>query len=229
MSSSQHIKDRNIFKTMEQSHEEEFVSFVERLQRQSNKCHFVDPEDQLRDQIIAGCSSNKLSREAIEGNMTLQQVVARGKTIEEAEINSFITLSNDILKENKRKCTLCGYYGGYKSHICKGEPCEAIEAACLFCKGFGHFALVCPQRKRKNNDLDRDQLKTHQGYKRQRETFSSESTRHKNNDQPSTSYHQHSEKRGKVTENILKPNNIQFSPENRPKTQTNKFYAAPNP
>lgn len=215
------LSDELLFKGMEQQQNETLGSFVERLRNQSEKCHFVDSEAQMKLQIIAGCLNNRLRREALEDKMTLKQIISRGRTLEEADRNSEDLPEDSILSENKPKCLRCGYIGGYEDHIYKNQKCPAITARCLTCKHHGHFGRMCQtsikNRKRFSFEMEKS------GAKYQKHEASRTLTSNRANiEQPSTSRHIITSEH-RANENSFKSNSSIY-PKILPRVRTPEYF-----
>lgn len=133
--------ERYLFRITRQDPNENLQSFVQRLESQLLKCHFADPEAQLKDQIIEKCIMNDLRRDAFGQVMTLEQLILRGKTLESAQINS----TSERLKNYAvpsgivRECSRCGS----KAHMYFNKQCPALKSSCKVCQKIGHFARMC--------------------------------------------------------------------------------------
>lgn len=205
---------------MEQQLNETFDSFVERLRNQSEKCHFDDCEVQMILQIIAGCLNNRLRREALEDKMTLNQILSRGRTLEEADRNSKDLPTDNILSKNEPRCLRCGYIGGYGDHFYTNQQCPAITARCLTCKHFGHFGRVCETsiKKRKMPTFETENCSAKFQKQEAAQTLILTPA---NDKQPSTSSHNRAEHR--ANENGLN-SNTSIYPKILPRVRTPEYF-----
>lgn len=133
--------ERYLFRITKQDTNENFQSFVQRLESQLLKCNFADPEAQLKDQIVEKCIMNDLRCDAFRQLMTLDQLILRGKTLEYAQINSTSDLVKNYAAPSgiKRECNRCGS----KAHLNFYKQCPALKSTCKVCQKMGHFARMC--------------------------------------------------------------------------------------
>lgn len=90
--------ERYIFHLIKQDDGEKFDSFVQRLHHQVKSCVFANPKGQLKMQLLANCSSNELRKKSFAIEMSLEQIILTGKTIELAKMSC--TSSRPIHEEN---------------------------------------------------------------------------------------------------------------------------------
>lgn len=138
--------ERYVFQLIRQEQSELFASFVQRLWNQVDKCKFTDPDFHIKDQIIGKCISNELRQKAFEVEMTLDQLIFTGKTLEAAEKNSRSETSRST-QTQFRECSRCGF----SDHTYFELSCPAIKARCEFCKKSGHYARMCRKNLRKRS------------------------------------------------------------------------------
>ena len=146
--------ERYLFRLIRQGGAEQVSSFVERLQNQLMKCDFVDPDSQMKDQIIEKGTSSELRQMAFENHMSLSQLILTGKTLEIAERK----YRRDSSKSrDKKECYRCGR----TDHLSKDPKCKAIKAKCMVCRNVGHFAVKCKISKKQQSakDIDDSQRK----------------------------------------------------------------------
>lgn len=144
--------ERYFFRLIKQERNESFKSFISRLKSQINKCHFADPEAQLKDQIIEKCNINGLRQKAFESEMSLEHLILTGETIERVNRNSSVAQPHTFPTANgncnpnfntvpvkKPSCTRCGR----SNHGQSNPNCPAKKTICLLCKKHGHFQKCC--------------------------------------------------------------------------------------
>lgn len=77
--------ERHLLIAMKQEEQEPFEEFVFRLQDQANRCAFADVDDMIVDQIIEGCKSSDLRKRLLTEDVTLNDSIILGKTLEEVQ------------------------------------------------------------------------------------------------------------------------------------------------
>ncbi|XP_038060004.1 uncharacterized protein K02A2.6-like [Patiria miniata] len=79
--------DRYVFRSLSQANDETVAEFVVRLRHQAATCDFTNVDEQIRDQVIEKCKSNKLRTKLLEKGhgLTLQQLQTIAATIEMTE------------------------------------------------------------------------------------------------------------------------------------------------
>lgn len=77
--------ERHLLRAMKQEEQEPFEEFVFRLQDQANRCAFADVDDMIVDQIIEGCKSSDLRKRLLTEDVTLNDSIILGKTLEEVQ------------------------------------------------------------------------------------------------------------------------------------------------
>nr|XP_029722711.1 uncharacterized protein LOC115263648 [Aedes albopictus] len=160
--------ERHLFRAMKQEESEPFHEFVFRLQGQAKRSDFVDVDDMVIDQVVEGCKSTELRKKLLTDDLTLNDIMTLGKTIEEVQKQSKqyerptlsayaqAPLVQRIEKrpdryqntESRRRCYNCNRPG----HLAKEtEKCAAKNAKCHGCEGQGHFKVCCRKRKREDS------------------------------------------------------------------------------
>lgn len=80
--------ERHLFRAMKQDDNEPFNEFVFRLQDQAKRSDFIDVDDMVIDQVVEGCKSTELRKKLLTDDLTLNDVMTLGKTIEEVQKQS---------------------------------------------------------------------------------------------------------------------------------------------
>jgi hypothetical protein len=124
---------RHFFRLTVQEKNEPFNNFIKRLRTQAQHCDFDDVDSQLKSQIIEHCRSIKLRDIALQGEMSLNQIIDLGKALEKQYFNRI----------NKVVCNRCGY----KGHDFKNPNCRALRNICSYCNKRGHFTKMCSSKR----------------------------------------------------------------------------------
>ena len=148
------------FRHITQNDGEEFQAFVNRLRIQAKKCDFADEDRQIKDQIVIGCSSDKLRKVALREGPDLNRLITLGKSEESAEqCSAKMSIKEEAnytghFGKNKpqsssmnKKTQTCRNCGGNFPHT--GAPCPAKNQKCYNCNRHGHFGSVCRSGRRK--------------------------------------------------------------------------------
>ena len=167
------------FRCMKQGHpdntlvkaDESIDAFVTRLRKKASRCDFQDSDTEVRYQIIFGCASKKLRKEALKkDNMTLDEVIDLGRmhevvekqarsmedTEKTEEVNA-IRSSGKYSQRRRMKDALddekgrAGGSGERKCYSCGGgfphnggrKSCPALGKKCHKCGMLNHLATVC--------------------------------------------------------------------------------------
>ncbi|XP_062558257.1 uncharacterized protein K02A2.6-like [Armigeres subalbatus] len=150
---------------MKQEENEPFHEFIFRLQDQAKRSDFMDPDDMVIDQVVEGCKSTELRKKLLTEELTLNDVMTLGKTIEEVQKQSkqydkpsVSTFERTLVQrvvdqrpdnrqnpETNRRCYNCNRPGHLAKDIGK---CAAKDAKCHGCGTKGHFKACCRRRKR---------------------------------------------------------------------------------
>ena len=83
------VFERHVFRQAMQGTKDSLLTFVTRLRKTASTCEFANPNNEIRDQFIDKCSSNRLRRRLLqEPNLTLENVVEKAQAMELAEMQS---------------------------------------------------------------------------------------------------------------------------------------------
>lgn len=115
-------KERFWFRMIRQG-KDTFEIFLTNLRSQLEKCHYQDPDTQLKDQIIEKCRSRELRDLAFEQDMNLEQLITTAKTLEKVA----------------NRCSRCGSL----SHRSNDKNCISWVSVCSICKKRGHTTQCC--------------------------------------------------------------------------------------
>lgn len=166
--------ERHVFRKLKQENNERIDMFILRLRTQAEKCNFNDQlEENIKDQITAGCNSELLRRKILERGedkfddiiklaRVLETVAEQQKTFNRVVKENDKIESSDICKIESRfiskqktlgnrnfgiECSRCGY----RRHKSSDAHCPAMGKACNKCSGKNHFVRKCmsstPKRK----------------------------------------------------------------------------------
>ena len=166
--------ERHVFRQMKQKEEENIDQFVVRLSEKAQYCEFADKNEQIRDQVIQMCKSNRVKRELRKGtNLTLVNLREIARSVESTDEQMKQMTSSGASGgmnrvDNKPKygqsrkfqprppsgarsqsstpvtCYSCGYEG----HTNKDEKCPAKGKLRNKCENSGHFASRCKTKAR---------------------------------------------------------------------------------
>lgn len=158
--------ERHMFRALKQEKGEKIGIFAMRLRVQAEKCEFGESlEENIKDQIIEKCLSNKLRRELLKlGDASLDKVLKaakiseaideQSKTFDHDDVDK-IGLNDNINKidskpnfkpnaYNQIECSRCGFTG----HRSTDDKCPARGKTCNKCNGRDHFSRKCRSMKR---------------------------------------------------------------------------------
>jgi len=76
------------FRQAKQEQGEPLDNFQTRLRKLSSNCEFANTDEEIRNQIVFGCSSQKLRRHALAKTMNLADLLAAGRALELSERNA---------------------------------------------------------------------------------------------------------------------------------------------
>ena len=83
------VFERHVFRQAMQGTNESSLTFVTRLCKLACTCEFANPNNEIRDQFIDKCSSNRLRRRLLEEpSLTLKNIVEKAQAMELAEMQS---------------------------------------------------------------------------------------------------------------------------------------------
>lgn len=127
---------------MKQEKGEKFVSFLQRLQYQADKCKFTNSQENIIDQIIEKCFIKELRNKLLtmtNENINLENIIDEANKLESeiSQIEQYSQLKNkEKLKNNKishfttnKHCTRCKSRNHKKNDI----TCPAINKRCHRC------------------------------------------------------------------------------------------------
>lgn len=174
--------ERHLFRKIRQNVDEKFDKFVLRIRQKASLCEFGSYlEDGMIDQIIEGCTSKELRQKCLAKDMTYQEIIQLGLSLEtvEDQLKSFKVIESDNLVEpvhriqkghngarksetvKNKECFQCGrpWFIGHK------EKCPAFNHKCRNCGKVGHLENKCFSRKRsytdyRSDDMHRKRMKT---------------------------------------------------------------------
>lgn len=163
--------ERHMFRRLKQDEHERIDMFMMRLREQAEKCDFGDQtDDNVRDQITSGCSSDVLRRkilgrddasldDIIKMARILEVVAQQQKSFGKTNVNHAVTEIRssdvDVCKiDTKRRfptrsiangAPFNGYCGrcGRKGHKSADDTCPAKGKICNKCGRKDHFARKC--------------------------------------------------------------------------------------
>lgn len=155
--------ERHVFRKIRQLDNEKFDRYVMRLRIQALKCEWslMQTNDNIVDQIVEGCLSDKLRIKVMEKDLDLEEVIKVGNSLESLQdqqkrfkqeqksplIEKVDMITNKADSNGKFAnaiCNRCGQTG----HTGAYPRCPAKDKSCNKCKKVGHFANKC-QSKRK--------------------------------------------------------------------------------
>jgi hypothetical protein len=150
------------FRKTQQNQEETLDAYHSRLRSQARYCEFANTDTEIKSHIIQTCTSSRLRRRALsEPNLTLQQLLDIGRSMEAAErqvkciehgINEEAVAA--VSRAGQRRTTMpprnhgnntqtCRFCGGSFPHPGGRMACPAWGKTCRACSKFHHFAVVC--------------------------------------------------------------------------------------
>lgn len=138
-----------LFRKAAQERDEPIDKFSARLRQLAASCNFNDTNREIKTQIIHNCWSQQLRRKALREEMSLEDILAAGRSLEIADKNASdmerkVTESEGVTTINKTKTLTCFKCGGKFPHENK---CPAIGKKCRNCDNWNHFEKVCKKSK----------------------------------------------------------------------------------
>lgn len=139
--------ERYLFRQLKQKSDESVDSFYERLKHEIKKCGYKEDEEEnrLKEQIIDKCTSSKLREIALQVDMSLEQLVFTGKTVEPSDKIKTVEPSRPYMhrsishRDDRRECSRCGFH----DHSYLDQNCPAFKGRCKVCNKRGHFEKMC--------------------------------------------------------------------------------------
>nr|XP_029710331.1 uncharacterized protein LOC115256207 [Aedes albopictus] len=110
--------ERHLLHALKQDENEGFEEYIFRLQDQAKRCMFADEDDVIVDQVIEGCRSAELRKRLLTEDLTLNETVMLGKTIEEVQKQTKMfdkpssSYTDGVVQRRKRDVTNVSDYGG---------------------------------------------------------------------------------------------------------------------
>ena len=148
--------ERHTFRMMTQLPTESVDQFVTRLREKADCCEFGETTDEnIRDQVIEKCLSNRLRRKLLETgrNLTLYDLQTIARAMEASDRQAGNTENSNQAKsglnaihgKQERRCFRCDNTG----HTQEDKKCPARNKECLKCHKVGHFAKCCKTKETK--------------------------------------------------------------------------------
>lgn len=150
--------ERYVFRLIKQEPKEKFGSFVERSRNQLKRCRFADPENHLRDQLIANCSMNELRKKVFECEMSVKQIIFTAETLELAQFNCAVTSKPIGLESLKRRRSDSSVSGAYKMLIPEASPITEDLSLIQYLVSLERQAAAMPRKlvvRTKRIDVDK--------------------------------------------------------------------------
>lgn len=150
--------ERHVFRQVKQKKNERFDMFLMRLREQADRCNFGEQiDDNLREQIIDGCSSAKLRQKMLErGEVKLEQIVKVAQILEvvakqqESYATEWKGIEKNVPSEKSdaKDESVCKIESKSKSNARKGFMQRNADSLCGRCGFSGHKASdeKCPAR-----------------------------------------------------------------------------------
>nr|XP_006823364.1 PREDICTED: uncharacterized protein LOC102803828 [Saccoglossus kowalevskii] len=161
--------ERFVFRDTMQNSGESIDAFHTRLQRLANTCDFTDKSQEVKSQIIRGCTSARLRRRALREETTLDNLLSSARSFEVSEVqatgmegrnvpSASATSVNTIRKhrqqrhrpqrngksrqdkQSTKQSSKCYNCGGSYPH---DTVCPAKGKSCNSCGKLNHYAKCC--------------------------------------------------------------------------------------
>lgn len=146
-------RHRFLFRAIVQHESESFEAYYEKLKAKVIKCKYEDPEEQLFDRILQTCCDQCIVEKACESDLTLTQLVAVAKSLEEAKKNSNNLLTPSSSKQDFRTTSCCSRCGSKDSdHSLENCVAYRSKILCDSCKRRGHFEIMCHHSRGVTNE-----------------------------------------------------------------------------
>lgn len=172
------VFERYTFRQMKQLNNENVNQYISRLRQQAAKCKFAELDKEIRDQVIAYCSSSELRKRLLEkGEISLSEVSKIAETWEVVTKQSELLCSekettikeniNQVWKKNKNSlqkkvhktgktqkgaCYRCGSTEHFKNNL----DCPAKDKKCARCDHIGHFKAQCKTKLKTRKSLNKN-------------------------------------------------------------------------
>jgi len=156
---------RHMFRQCIQKETETISQYCARLRKLATHCDYGDAQavnNQIRDQIVEGCTADKLREKLLEeGNaLTLQILLTRSATHEAVvqrsrEMNNASAINRVASGSTARKPSFTQETEG--ANVCprcnlthKPRECPAYGKQCRKCDGMNHYARCCQNKAKQN-------------------------------------------------------------------------------
>ena len=149
---------RYIFRKLKQT-TSDVEDFFNALKNLAPSCRFQNENAEIRSQLIAGCSSNKVrERGLMDHNMNLQDLLNFARTTQAtaSHIRHMTGSQQDYGSENinftashrRPQNQTCWNCGGSWPHRNGQRSCPARDKSCTNCGKFDHFHSVCRSKQK---------------------------------------------------------------------------------
>lgn len=112
-------------------------------------CSFTDLNKEVKTQVIQNCSSQQLRRKALREDMSLEELLSSGRSLEIADRHAEAMSEKkvEVMKVDRKTDLKCFKCGGHFPHKNK---CPALGKKCNNCNSLNHFASVCKKFKQQH-------------------------------------------------------------------------------
>ena len=151
------------FRQAKQRDNETLDAYHTRLRQLSQNCSFADVDKEIKNQIIIGCSSQKLRRRALRDNPTLKELLDAGRAEETSQAQAKTVEKQQSLQNQRQSASRTRHQEHHSknpgpSETCRNcggvypliKDCPAKGKECYSCKKIGHFSKVCRSSKKSN-------------------------------------------------------------------------------